>query len=661
MAAVLEVRDLRTELRLRHRVLPVVNGVSFSLDAGETLGIVGESGCGKSMAALSIMRLVPTPPGRIAGGSVLLDGVDLLALSERRMRRLRGSSLSMVFQEPMTALNPLRTIGSQMIETITLHQGGGARAARDRAEEMLRLVRIPDARTRLDDYPHHLSGGMRQRVMIAMALACGPRVLLADEPTTALDVTIQAQIMAVLAELRDRLGMATVLITPRSGPGRRNHRPRAGDVWRPFGGNGVHRGSVRNADASLHARIAGFGAAHRNRRGRGPAGRHQAAAARDQGYGAAFGRVAARLPLCAALPAGVRAMRRRDAALRGEGGRPSGGMLAFRPRGGAGRMSETSTLVVQDLAKHYQRRGGWLGRDVTAIRAVDGVSFTVHRGETLGWWGESGCGKSTVGKTVLRLLEPTGGRITLLGTDITDLKQPALRPLRRQMQMIFQDPYSSLNPRQTAGQIVAEPIATHGLASGAEKWDRVAALMQRVGLQPGQIDALPHQFSGGQRQRIAIARALAAEPQLIVGDEPVSALDVSIQAQVVNLLMDLQDEYGLAYLFIAHDLAVVQHISHRVAVMYLGRIVELAATAEIFARPLHPYTRALLDSVPVPDPARRHIGRTVLQGDMPSPMAPPPGCPFHTRCPQAMARCRSEPPALLEDAPGHWSACHLGR
>jgi oligopeptide transport system ATP-binding protein len=241
------------------------------------------------------------------------------------------------------------------------------------------------------------------------------------------------------------------------------------------------------------------------------------------------------------------------------------------------------------------------------------------------------------------------------------LRQPALRPLRRQMQMIFQDPYSSLNPRQTVGQIVAEPIATHHLASGAAKWERVEALMQRVGLKPEQIDDLPHQFSGGQRQRIAIARALAAEPQLIVGDEPVSALDVSIQAQVVNLLMDLQDEFGLAYLFIAHDLAVVQHISHRVAVMYLGRIVELAATAEIFTRPLHPYTRALLESVPVPDPARRHVGRTVLQGDMPSPMAPPPGCPFHTRCPQVMPRCLTEPPALLEDAPAHWSACHLGR
>jgi oligopeptide/dipeptide ABC transporter ATP-binding protein len=324
-------------------------------------------------------------------------------------------------------------------------------------------------------------------------------------------------------------------------------------------------------------------------------------------------------------------------------------------------MSETPTLAVRGLRKHYLRRGGWFGRRAMVLRAVDGVSFEVHRGETLGLVGESGCGKSTVGKAVLRLLEPTGGHITLLGSDITDLQQPALRPLRRQMQMIFQDPYSSLNPRQTVGQIVAEPIATHHLASGAAKWERVEALMQRVGLRPEQIDDLPHQFSGGQRQRIAIARALAAEPQLIVGDEPVSALDVSIQAQVVNLLMDLQDEFGLAYLFIAHDLAVVQHISHRVAVMYLGRIVELAATAEIFARPLHPYTRALLDSVPVPDPAHRRVGRTVLQGDMPSPMAPPPGCPFHTRCPHVMPRCRTERPELLEDAPAHWSACHLGR
>jgi peptide/nickel transport system ATP-binding protein/oligopeptide transport system ATP-binding protein len=293
------------------------------------------------------------------------------------------------------------------------------------------------------------------------------------------------------------------------------------------------------------------------------------------------------------------------------------------------------------------------------VRAVEGVSFAVHSGETLGLVGESGCGKSTVGRTILRLQEPSGGRIELLGRDITDLSERELRPLRRQMQMIFQDPYSSLNPRQTAGQIIAEPLTTHRIARGAEKRERVAELLQRVGLRAEQIDDLPHQFSGGQRQRIAVARALAVKPSLIVGDEPVSALDVSIQAQVINLLMDLQDEYGLAYLFIAHDLAVVQHISHRVAVMYLGHIVELADTAELFARSLHPYTQALLAAVPVPDPARRQGTRFFLEGDLPSPLAPPPGCPFHTRCPHVMAQCRSSVPALLQNAPGHWSACHL--
>lgn len=318
-------------------------------------------------------------------------------------------------------------------------------------------------------------------------------------------------------------------------------------------------------------------------------------------------------------------------------------------------------VVVQDLAKHYQRSAGWPVRRKLAVRAVDGVSFAIAPGEALGLVGESGCGKSTVGKAILRLLPPSAGRIELLGTDITLLPEPALRPLRRRMQMIFQDPYSSLDPRQTAGQTVAEPLTTHGIARGAEKWQRVAALLQRVGIRPEQMDDLPHQFSGGQRQRIAIARALAASPDLIVCDEPVSALDVSIQAQVINLLMDLQDEFGLAYLFIAHDLAVVQHISHRVAVMYLGRIVELADTADLFAHPLHPYTQALLAAVPVPDPARRNATRVVLSGDLPSPLSPPAGCPFHTRCPHAMPRCRESEPALLEDAPEHWSACYLHR
>ncbi len=318
-------------------------------------------------------------------------------------------------------------------------------------------------------------------------------------------------------------------------------------------------------------------------------------------------------------------------------------------------------IAVKDLCKHYQRSGGWLIHRRTSVRAVDGISFSIAAGETLGLVGESGCGKSTVGKTILRLLPVSGGRVTLCGTDITRLPEAELRPLRRQMQMIFQDPYSSLSPRQTAGQIVAEPLATHRIARGAEKWQRVMALLQRVGIRPEQMDDLPHQFSGGQRQRIAIARALAASPALIVCDEPVSALDVSIQAQVINLLMNLQDELGLAYLFIAHDLAVVQQISHRVAVMYLGRIVELADTAELYARPLHPYTQALLAAVPVPDPARRQCQRFVLSGDLPSPLSPPSGCPFHTRCPQVMPRCRNIPPALLEDAPGHWSACHLNR
>jgi oligopeptide transport system ATP-binding protein len=312
----------------------------------------------------------------------------------------------------------------------------------------------------------------------------------------------------------------------------------------------------------------------------------------------------------------------------------------------------TAVLDVLDLRMHYPVRRG-------VVRAVDGVTFAIAPGETLGLVGESGCGKSTVGRTVLRLTRPSSGRVRLLGQDITDLPERRVRRLRRNMQMVFQDPYSSLNPRQTAGEIVAEVLATHGLARGAERWEQVAALLARVGLRPGQIDDLPHQFSGGQRQRIAIARALAASPALIVADEPVSALDVSIQAQVINLLMDLQAERGMAYLFIAHDLAVVQHISDRVAVMYQGRIVELSPTAKLFAEPLHPYTQALREAVPIPDPARRRAARPVLEGEPPSPLAPPPGCAFHTRCPRAMERCRAETPVLEEKAPGRWVACFL--
>ncbi len=321
-------------------------------------------------------------------------------------------------------------------------------------------------------------------------------------------------------------------------------------------------------------------------------------------------------------------------------------------------MSVTPILEVRDLRKYFPIRQGLTSRVAAKVHAVDGISFDVYRGETLGLVGESGCGKSTAGKAVLKLVEPTSGTIKLDGRDITHLGRSELRPLRREMQMIFQDPFSSLNPRMSAGQIVAEPLAVHDIAHGSQRLERVAALFRRVGLRPDQMAEFPHAFSGGQRQRIGIARALAVQPKLIVGDEPVSALDVSIQAQVINLMMDVQEEYGLAYLFIAHDLAVVQHIAHRVAVMYLGRIVELADKRSLFSQPLHPYTEALLSAVPIPDPRGKRDTRVVLTGDVPSPVNPPSGCHFHTRCPYAMERCRVEAPALRELQPGHWASCH---
>ncbi len=609
----------------------------------------------KSVTALSILRLIASPPGRITGGAIRFEGRDLLDLSEHEMEAIRGNDISMIFQEPMTSLNPLYTAGHQIAEAIALHQGLSHKSAMVAAIEMLRRVSIPEPERRAHSYPHQLSGGMRQRVMIAMALSCNPKVLIADEPTTALDVTIQAQILELMRELRERLGTAMILITHDLGVVAEN----ADRVVVMYAGRKVEEAAVDELfDHPGHPYTIGL-------LGSIP---QLDSAALAKTKRSRLTEIKGMVPSLAGLPTGLHLrgpLRFRHGSvphlLSAVGKVPAralGRLLARRRNAGRPRMSPL--LEVQDLKKHFPVHGGLFSRTAGFVHAVDGVSFHIDPGETLGLVGESGCGKSTAGRTLLKLLEPTGGTIKVDGQDITHLDREGMLPYRRRMQMIYQDPYASLNPRMSAGDIVGEPLIIHGDgANRMQRREKVAALFQRVGLRPALMESYPHEFSGGQRQRIGIARALALDPELIIGDEPVSALDVSIQAQIVNLLMDLQDELKLSFLFIAHDLGVVEHISHRVAVMYLGRIVEMTDKTTLFEMPLHPYTEALLSAVPLARARSRGRNRVILSGDVPSPINPPSGCHFHARCRYAMARCRVESPPLRELLPGHVAACHL--
>ncbi len=600
--ALLEVRNLRTTFASDSGEFTAVDGVSFTLEPGRTLGLVGESGCGKSVTALSIMGLVPQPPGRIVDGEILFDGVDLLKLDRAAMRELRGNRISMIFQEPMTSLNPAFPVGDQIAEVLLRHGRGNEREAKERAIEMLRRVRIPSPERRYDDYPHRLSGGMRQRVMIAMALACGPRLLIADEPTTALDVTIQAQILDLMRTLREETGTAIILITHDLGV----IAEVADDVAVMYAGRIVEHASVERlfADPQHPYTIGLLGSIPQlhleQTRLAAIEGQVPNPAVKIAGC-----RFHPRCPFavqrCVDEDPPLEEVRPPEAGLCdpfggsvGQHFRATAGAHDISRRAGAPRskrrrrMAESKAgaaplLRVEDLVKHFPVRGGLFTRTSGVVHAVDGISFDVGVGETLALVGESGCGKSTAGRCVLRLLEPTSGRVLFEGEDLASLSDGEMRAHRRAMQIIFQDPFASLNPRMTVGQMIAEPLGLHGLARGRER-ERVAELLGLVGLAPGHAQRYPHEFSGGQRQRIGIARALAVEPRLIVCDEPVSALDVSIQAQVVNLLRDLQARFGLSYIFIAHDLAVVKFIATRIAVMYLGTIVEHADKRDLFAR-----------------------------------------------------------------------------
>ncbi len=657
---VLRIEGLSVEFRTSAGTLRAVDGVDWSVRRGETLALVGESGSGKSVSALSVLGLLPRNSARVAGGRVLFDGRDLLSMSEAEMRRLRGRDIAMVFQDPMTSLNPVLTVGLQLREPLTTHLGMTHEQADARAVELLDLVGIPDAARRLTQYPHQFSGGMRQRVMIAMALACNPRLLIADEPTTALDVTVQAQILELMKDLSRRLGITLVVITHNLGIVARY----ADRIAVMYAGRIVEEGPAdRVFAAPRHPYTAGLLRSvprlDRGRESRLATIEGQPPDLRSLPPGCRFApRCRLRAAACAVEPPVVE-----DAA----GGRvachfpgASSAVVAATPAAVAPpKIDEARPILeVRSVSKIFDGpRRTFFGSPVP-IRAVDDVSFTLARGETLGLVGESGSGKTTLGRLVLRLERETSGSIAFDGLDLASATSAEMKDVRRRMQVIFQDPYTSLDPRMTVGATIAEPLVRRLGATNAEAQRRTHELLDQVGLIRDMAARYPHQLSGGQRQRVGIARALAMEPELIVCDEPVSALDVSIQGQIINLLETLQAERGIAYLLIAHDLAVVRHLARRIVVMYLGRVMEIAERDALYAAPMHPYTRAMLDAAPIPDPAvERTRGTRVLSGELPSPLAPPSGCVFRTRCPLAEPACAEVRPPLVERRPGHFVAC----
>ncbi len=667
----LEVEDLHVHFTTPRGTVRAVEGVSYRIRPGEVVALVGESGCGKSVSALAVMRLLAHPAGRVVRGRILFEGRDLQALPDAAMRDIRGREIAMIFQEPMTALNPVLSIGFQIMEPLRIHMGMDRAAARGRATELLQKVGIPDAARRLGLYPHQFSGGMRQRVMIAIALACNPKLIIADEPTTALDVTIQAQILKLMQELSRDLGSALMIITHNLGVVAR-HADRVNVM---YAARMAEQGSAMEVFGQpLHPYTAGLLRSvprlDQPRTVRLETIEGAPPDLLDPPPGCRFApRCAARQAACIlTMPELEPVTAHHDSAcLRAAEMQQQGAVAMGLQQPGAGAvmvkaMQRTAPLLqVRGLSTHFAVGGGFrrLRTQPAVVRAVDDLSFDLYRGETVGLVGESGCGKTTVGRTLLRLEQATAGQILFEGVDVTRANGARLQRYRRGIQVIFQDPYSALNPRMTIGQIIAEPLLVYKLQPDrAAALAKVRELLGQVGLFDYMTERYPHELSGGQRQRAGIARALALAPSLIVCDEPVSALDVSIQAQIINLLDDLQRDLGLSYLFIAHDLAVVRHICDRVMVMYLGRVMEMADRDALYADPLHPYTQALLDAAPVPDPRlEAHRSYGVLGGEIPGPLAPPSGCVFHTRCPRATAECRETVPALREIRLRQYAAC----
>jgi peptide/nickel transport system ATP-binding protein len=678
--SLLKINGLHTEIATRAGVVHAVDDVSLTVAAGEAVGLVGESGSGKTMTGMSVMRLLP-PGASITGGSVQFDGTELTGLSEAAMRRLRGNDIALISQDPMTSLNPTRTIGSQLREAYRIHTGVSRRAATQRAVEVLGLVGMPRPAERLDDFPHQLSGGMRQRAMIAIGLVCGPKLLIADEPTTALDVSIQAQILALIDDLRHRLSMGVLLITHDMGV-IAGHTDRVAVM---YGGR-----VAEQADTTV---------LFREPRHRYTRALLRAMPTLEQDRNASLSSIPGTPPILAGLPPMCRFAPRCDAAeddcrtqdpaltqaapghafaclhpapvpaqpgtARGSTAQPSAARaLAVTPRPGhaadekTGAASET-LIELTGIGKRFHLPATVPFKPGRVVQAVSGVSLAVRAGETFGIVGESGCGKTTLGRIIVGLERPTSGSVAFAGRDLGTLRGAEFRRCRRDLQMMFQDSAAALDPRMPVSALIAEPLAVQHVGTRRERRDAVAELLDAVGLPREAGRRYAHEFSGGQRQRIAMARALALNPKVIVADEPVSALDVSVQAQILNLMRSLQQQYGLTYVVISHDLSLLKYLADRVAVMYLGALVEVGGSDEVYLSPRHPYTAGLIESIPVPDPERmRSRTATGLGGELPSALRPPSGCRFRTRCPLATELCARETPVLRASDGQHAVACH---
>ena len=664
----LQIKDLHTDIEIRSGVVRALSGVDLHVNPGETLGIVGESGSGKTMTALSLMGLLPQG-GKVSSGSIILDGQDLTQLPLKEKRKLRGTKVGMIFQDPLTSLNPTMKIGLQVCEPLRVHEKLSKRAALARAVEILKRVGMPRPEVVINNYPHQLSGGMRQRVMIAMALVCKPRILIADEPTTALDVTTQMQILDLIDELRDEYKMGVILITHDLGVVA-GHTDRVAVM---YAGRIVETAPTKTLFTEPKHRYTSSLMA--------------ALPERALAAGTKLFSIPGAPPSLTNLPVGCRFAARClwatdecRASYPELGGDDIHTFSCFHPvqegdespavlqgkldstsaEGAASDVPQISNEVLLDVkeaSREYESAGsGFFKREKGVVSAVDRVSITVKKGETYGLVGESGCGKSTVGRLIAGLEPPSGGAIELDGRDLAKLKGRDAVRIHRDVQMMFQDSYAAMDPRMRIDQILAEPMSIQKTGNARQIAERIMEILEQVGLTEEILDRYPHEFSGGQLQRIGFARSLTLAPDLIVADEPVSALDVSVQAQVLNLMKDLQQELGLSYLFISHDLAVVQYMADRIGVMYLGRIVEEGPAHEVVKNPKHPYTKALIDSIPVPDPEFKHDESAIkLTGEPPSAVNPPEGCRFRPRCPFAGEECKVQP--MLTDET-HRVACH---
>lgn len=670
MSALLDIKDLKTWLDSSGGTVRAIDGISIEVARGETFAIVGESGCGKSMTALSVLRLLPEA-GQIVAGSVLLGGEDLLGLPEAAMRAVRGRRIAMIFQEPATSLNPVLTVGRQIAEVLQRHTVLRGESMRKRMLELLQAVGIPDPARRLGEYAFQLSGGLKQRVMIAVALAAEPDLLIADEPTTALDVTIQAQVLELLSGLQRDSGMAILLISHDLGVvAQMAHKVAvmyAGQIIEVASREQFFRAPLHPYSRKLFQALPGSA----RRGGELAVIRGQVPPLTTEFRGCRFAercdsaweRCRSEVPELVAYGDGhsVRCHLYDGAQAGGRAAEiPAARPAAQGESDAADRVQSKSALLsVGGLKVHFPIRKGLFKRTVGQVKAVDGMSFDIASAGTLALVGESGCGKTTAGKAILQLIRPSAGSVRFDGQELTRLRGRALRERRADFQLVFQDPYASLNPRMRVADILAEGMQALGMAdTAAARAARMDRMLAQVGLNAEAKLRYPHEFSGGQRQRIAIARALAVKPKLIVCDEPTSALDVSVQAQILNLLKQLQHDLGLAYLFITHNIAVVEYLAHEVAVMYLGRIVERGTVDAVLRTPRHPYTQALLSAVPTLDQAgARKIIR--LRGELPSPADPPLGCHFHPRCPQAMAKCKLDYPEAIRLGENHQVSCLL--